>query len=253
MRLMSEIPIRPLRIAFDHIGIKNTYINAVELAAKYGIKNLSNYILYNFHDKPEDLYERLKINVELGKRLGIKIFSFPMKYIPLFGEEAKHRRYIGAHWNRKFIRAIQSVLNATKGIVAPGYEFFHMAFGETIEEFLELLWMPEIYIINRVYFKENGASDQWKDDFNALDEFELVQAKEMIKENNFSKINELTNNPRILRLLSHYVFLKEDKIFVTEAVRKLRGKYNKLIKRDMFIDLTLTHDFDSKKRNRIAC
>ncbi len=42
-----------------------------------------------------------------------------MKYIPLFGEEAKHREYTGKHWNKKFIRAIQSVLNVTKGIVAP--------------------------------------------------------------------------------------------------------------------------------------
>src|SRR6185369_1547995 len=121
--------LRPLRIAFDHIGIKNTYINAVELAAKHGIDDLSNYILYNFQDKPEDFYERLKINVDLGRRLNIKIFSFPMKYIPLFGEEAKHRRYIGPHWNKKFIRSIQCILNATKGIVAPGYDFFYMAFG----------------------------------------------------------------------------------------------------------------------------
>jgi hypothetical protein len=148
MKLMSEIPIRPLRIAFDYIGMKDKYTNAVKLAAKYGIKELSNYILYNFNDKPEDLYNRLEININLCKEHNIDIFSFPMKYIPLFGEEAKHREYTGKHWNKKFIRAVQSVLNVTKGIVAPATKndktsFFHKAFGNNIEEFYEILYMPE--------------------------------------------------------------------------------------------------------------
>lgn len=52
MKKMSEIPIRPLRLAFDYIGLKDKYIAAVKLAVKYGIKELSNYILYNFNDKP---------------------------------------------------------------------------------------------------------------------------------------------------------------------------------------------------------
>ncbi len=110
MKLMSEIPIKPLRIAFDYLGLKDQYTKAVELAAKYGINELSNYILYNFKDSPEELYERLKINVELGERLGIHIYSFPMKYIPLFGEEAKDREYIGVKWNRKFIRQFSQFL-----------------------------------------------------------------------------------------------------------------------------------------------
>src|SRR5690606_28248193 len=87
MRLMSEIPIRPLRIAFDYWGIREKYENAIRLAAKYGIKELSNYILYNFKDTPDELYKRLEINVQFNEELGIEIYSFPMKYIPLFGEE----------------------------------------------------------------------------------------------------------------------------------------------------------------------
>ena len=252
MKLMSEIPIKPLRIAFDHISIKDVYINAVELAAKYGINDLSNYILYNFHDKPEDFYDRLKINVDLGKRLGIKIFSFPMKYIPLFGEEAKHRKYIGKHWNRKFIRAVQSILNATKGIVAPGYEFFEMAFGKNINEFMDLLWMPEAYIINRNYFMNNGMVVQWREDFNAIEESKKPYVKEIIMQNDFSNIQHLTTDLATLRLLSHYVYIKDGKKLIDKQVKKLRNRFNKLIRRDMFIDLTLTHDFDSKYKNKIA-
>ncbi len=251
MRLMSEIPIRPLRIAFDNIGIKKTYVNAVTLAAKYGIKDLSNYILYNFYDKPEDFYERLRLNVELGKQLNIKIFSFPMKYIPLFGDDAKHRKFIGPHWNRKFIRAVQSILNATKGIVAPGPQFFNMAFGETLEQFLDLLWMPEVYIINRIYFQNNGITEKWKEDFTALDELELIQAKKVISENDFREIMVTINNPKIHRLLSHYMFLKEDTQIIASEVKRLRSKFNRLIRKDMFIDLTLTHDFDQDLRMRV--
>ncbi|MCA9731928.1 hypothetical protein KC799_07355, partial [candidate division KSB1 bacterium] len=58
MKLISEIPIRPLRIAFDYISLKEKYIEAIKLAAKYEIKELSNYILYNFQDSPNDLYNR---------------------------------------------------------------------------------------------------------------------------------------------------------------------------------------------------
>ena len=82
-----------------------------------------------------------------------------MKYIPLFGEDAKHREYTGKHWNKKFIRAVQSVLNVTKGIVAPASKkgqtsFFHKAFGKNIEEYFEILYMPETYIIYRNVFEK---------------------------------------------------------------------------------------------------
>jgi len=65
----------------------------------------------------------MQINIELAEELNLHIFSFPMKYIPLFGEDAKHRDYVGKHWNKKYVRAIQSVLNVTKGIVASGSNF----------------------------------------------------------------------------------------------------------------------------------
>lgn len=243
MKLMSEIPIRPLRIAFDHIGIKKTYINAVELAAKYGLSDLSNYILFNFKDKPADFYERLKINVDLGKRLNIKIFSFPMKFVPLFGEEAKSRKHVGEHWNKKFLRAIQTILIATKGIVAPGFDFFEMAYGKDLDSFMNLLYMPEAYIINRNYFKNSGMITSWESDFKSLSEEDKDAAKKIIEDNNFSNIEALTENIKILRLLSHYKF-DNNKNIVDLEVNKMRSRFNKLIKDDMFIDLTLTHDFE---------
>ncbi len=247
MFLMSQIPIKPLRIAFDHIGIKNTYVKAVELAAKNGIKDLSNYILYNFEDKPIHFYERLLINVSLGKRLGVTIFSFPMKFVPLFGEEAKDRKYVGKHWNRKYLRAIQCILNTTKGIVAPGYDFFKMSFGESFEEFMDILIMPEGYIINRIHFEKNGMKYKWKEDYQSLSIEEKEEANKLILANDFRNVNELSNNVKILRLLSHYTSPSRNKSRIDADVKKLRNKFNALIRKNIFVDLTLTHDFENRR------
>lgn len=65
MKRLSEIPLEPMRLAFDEIKFQNSYIKAVRLAHKYGQKNMSNYILYNYKDTPEDFYERLKINIDI--------------------------------------------------------------------------------------------------------------------------------------------------------------------------------------------
>jgi len=251
MRLMSEIPIRPLRLAFDYIGIKKQYISAVELAAKYGIKELSNYILYNFQDKPEDLYNRLQINIELCLRLNINIFSFPMKYIPLFGEEAKHREFTGKHWNKKFIRAIQSILNVTKGIVAPATKsttatsFFHKAFGNDLNEFFELLYMPEAYIVYRSVFENDlGYTAIWKDEFNnLLNAEEKDEAKKIIEANDFSVIEEITTNQRIKHFLRHYQIQRGNIDQEDRKYKKLKKQYDKLIKDDQFIDLTCFFSF----------
>jgi len=247
MRLMSEIPIRPLRIAFDHLSLKEKYINAVKLAAKYGIKELSNYILYNFQDTPDQLYERLKINVELCENLGVYIYSFPMKFIPLLGEEAKNREYIGKHWNKKYIRTIQAVINVTKGIVTPGRSFFEKAFGRNLDEYHELLYMPEIYIIYRKLFEVDlGYTQIWQDLFRSLKPKELKKARAIIEENDFRDINSKTKNPKIRKLLEHYTISREDIKKSDEEHLYLKAKFDRLIKKDNFLNLTVTHDFEDK-------
>ncbi|AWH85269.1 hypothetical protein HYN59_09125 [Flavobacterium album] len=250
MRLLSEINVRPLRIAFDFIGMDKQYIAAVELAAKYGIINLSNYLLYNFKDKPQDLYLRMKINVDLNKKYNLKIFSFPMKYIPLFGEDAKDRKYISKHWNRKYIRAVQSMLNVTKGIVAPGFEFFEMAFGKDLKEFNELLYMPEDLIIYRNKFKDAGVTEEWRTTFYNLSELELAEAKKIIEKNDFSNIQNKTDNPNIYKLLRFYNTNVGDKGIIDFKAAKLRKEFNKLFKNDPFLNLTMTYDFDEPLINK---
>lgn len=185
MARLAEINIRPMRIAFDHVEQRKIYERAIRLAAQYGIHDLSNYILYNFEDAPDDLYRRLRINVDLCDELGVSIYSFPMKYHPITDTKYfRNREYIGRHWNRKFIRAVQAILNATQGKVGRGTKFFEAAFGETLDEFYDLLWMPEALIIHRQ--KYSGIAQDWRSKFHALADSELAAAKEIIVQNKFS-------------------------------------------------------------------
>jgi hypothetical protein len=49
-RLLSEIAIDPLRLAFDKWKDKKIYVNAVKICAKHGIRSMSNYLLDLFNN-----------------------------------------------------------------------------------------------------------------------------------------------------------------------------------------------------------
>jgi hypothetical protein len=146
MELLSQLPIKPLRIAFDDIKFENLYIEKIRLANKYGVKHLSNYILFNFDDTPEDFYRRLQINIELNEELNLSIFSFPMKYVPL---DAKDRKHIGKNWTKSQLRGIQCILHATHGVVGPKRKFFETAFGKDFNEFKYIIEQPEEAVFYR--------------------------------------------------------------------------------------------------------
>ena len=148
MELLSQLAIKPLRIAFDNIKLEKLYTEKMHLAHKYGIRHLSNYILFNYGDTPADFYRRLQINIELNEELGLSIFSFPMKYIPL---DAKDRKYVGPNWTKTQLRGVQCILHATHGVVGPRRPFFEKAFGRDADEFKYIIRQPEEII----FYREN--------------------------------------------------------------------------------------------------
>lgn len=165
MKRLAELPMRPVRIAFDDIKLEKTYSEKIKLAAKHDFYRLSNYVLFNFrNDTPEDFYKRLKINIDLNEALGTHIYSFPMKYIPV---TAKDRSFIGRYWNWRYIRGVQCILNATHGVVGPKKDFFLKAFGKNVTEFKRIITMPEEYILNRATHEMNGAQE-WAEGYLAL-------------------------------------------------------------------------------------
>ena len=188
MAQLARLAIRPLRIAFDDIKLKDKYCAAVRTAHSHGIKEISNYILFNYKDKPADLYERLRINIELNRELGIQIFSFPMKYSPI---DRTDRKYIGENWTKKAIRAISAILQVTKGVVAAGSDFFYKAFGQDIEEYFEILAMPRDLIMFRHHFEENGTTAQWKELYRALSEEQKKDLMHFVSHN----VSELKSLP----------------------------------------------------------
>ena len=202
--LLSDIAIRPLRIAFDNIRDKDVYVKAVTMSVNHGIKDFSNYLLYNFKDKPIDLYNRLKLNVDKCEEFGVSIYSFPMKYHPVKGEHSHDRDFIGEHWNRKYIRAIQAILNATKGKVGRGQSFFEEAFGKDENEFQELLMMPETFLLYRFFFRDLGYTQRWRDDMAKLSTEERKELYPIIFNNDFNNIEELTDNISLRKVLAYY-------------------------------------------------
>lgn len=203
MAQLARLAIKPLRIAFDDIRLKTQYCNAVRTAHRHKIKEISNYILFNYKDKPEDLYERLRINIDLNRELNIKIFSFPMKYSPI---NRTDRNYIGEHWTKKEISAISAILQVTKGVVAAGSEFFFKAFGQSLSEFFEILAMPRELIMFRSYFEKNGITKKWKEEYHKLN---TEQRKELLQLTSLNT-SELKNTiyPDILKTIIPYYFLK---------------------------------------------
>jgi|WetSurMetagenome_2_1015567.scaffolds.fasta_scaffold00003_10 radical SAM superfamily enzyme YgiQ (UPF0313 family) len=206
---ISKIAINPLRIAFDNIKDKDAYIKSVRMAAENGIKIMSNYILYNYIDTPEDFYERLKINIELNEEFknngfDSRVWSFPMKYSPIKGSNSKNRKYLGKHWTRKQLRGIQNILTATHGVVGPRKPFFIKAFGNDQTEFKEILMLPENYIINRNSNIINGNLEKLKELFNSLSMNELKDLLRIISSNNFNSIDTIWSNPNAQKILNLY-------------------------------------------------
>lgn len=164
--LIEQLHIKPMRIAFDRLSYRNLYTNAVDIAQRHGFKEFSNYMLYNEKDTPRDLYERLKINIEINKswrdengKASAAIYSYPMRFAPIKDNSPQHlnrsRDYVppkpngnidyllDACWTKRFTRNIEIIKGASHGAISPTPTLALRAIGETYEEFIANLYMPE--------------------------------------------------------------------------------------------------------------
>ena len=208
MKILSTIPIRPFRLACDSIEDTKNFNRATKLAIENNVRHFSNYILYNWKDKPEDLWIRLNNAVSLYGENGTSIdgFSFPMKYSPI---DKKDRSYIGQYWNKKYLNAINVIINVTNGVVAKEKDFFFEAFGSNIEEFLKILCMPDEFIRFRHFFRDNGLIDYWKTLYCSLSEDEKEYLLDRICEYKTNKSIIDDNHPtRVRKILALYTINK---------------------------------------------
>jgi hypothetical protein len=160
LKELASICIKPLRIAFDHLGVRKPYEKAVRYAHEYGLNEFSNYMLYNLHDGPDDLFARMRINVALTEELGIRVWSFPMRFQPTARPDQGH---VGEKWSRYQLRSMQIILQATGGIVSGDPALFRTMFGDTTEEYERILLLPHDYIFNRQWYEHSEGQGELAD------------------------------------------------------------------------------------------
>jgi hypothetical protein len=242
LREMSTICIKPLRIAFDHIGVRKPYETAIRFAHEFGLNELSNYMLYNFHDTPQDLYERMSLNIALNEELGIRIFSFPMRYQPT---DLKDRSHVGLNWNRYYLRSMQTILQATHGVVSGSPDFFRRAFGEDVDVFESLLMRPEKYLFNRVWYEElegRAEFEQFQYEFGRLsseDRKELMALLSSTRPRGFQDLAAATENSMVKALLPWYSPLPDEveaKIWRTTKAVRDRRQQDSVIPADEYVE-----------------
>ncbi len=207
-QLLAKLAIKPCRIAFDDINTKVAYFNAITMASKAGIEHFSNYLLYNFKEKPQDLWKRLYLNVKYcEKNKNIKtFFSFPMKYASI---EHTDRSYIGKYWNAKYLKSINIILNVTSGVVPKEKDFFLRAYGESEEEFESILTMPSDFIRYREYFDNNGLINKWKTEYEKLSDTERIELLNILSNcKNEQAVLEKYHSPSLNEILPFYLVKK---------------------------------------------
>jgi hypothetical protein len=208
LRDLSTICLKPLRIAFDHLGLRDPYERAVRYAHEFGLMGMSNYMLYNFHDTPADLFERMRLNVTLNEELGLRIWSFPMRYQPTW---LPNRSHVGEHWTRYQLRSMQLILQATHGVVSGDPDFFKRAFGDTIQEFGDLLLRPHHFIFNRDWYEIHGGRAQFEEyrrEFRKLSATERTELLGLIASVDPSHLPgqlKLATTSRVKSILRHYL------------------------------------------------
>jgi hypothetical protein len=207
LKELSSICIKPLRIAFDHVGLRKPYETAIRYAHAAGLTELSNYMLYNFHDSPADLYQRMRINIELNTQLNIRIFSFPMRFQPT---DMKDRSHVGPNWNRYFLRSMQIILQATHGIVSGAPQFFSKAFGESEEEFELLLLRPHHFIFNRFWYERFGGRAEYEEyttvssSLTAVERSEFLGILSSFENRHFGKVLSEIRSAKLRKLFHFY-------------------------------------------------
>jgi len=91
--LLSTLKAVKVRFSFDSIDQETKLADAIELARRVGLKDISVYVLIGFNDSPEDARYRL----ELVRSWGIR--PWPMRYQPL--DTFDKNNYVARGWTQK--------------------------------------------------------------------------------------------------------------------------------------------------------
>lgn len=93
-KLFRRLPNLKIRFAMDTKDRELDTYRAIDLCRKYGLNNISIYILINHEETPEDALYKLEYIKSLG------VYTFPMRYQPLW--TLRHNEYISDKWTYQF-------------------------------------------------------------------------------------------------------------------------------------------------------
>ena len=163
-------------------------------------------MLYNFHDSPADLYERMVLNIDLNEELGIRIWSFPMRYQPT---DRPDRTFVGEKWSRYQIEVITDNSSGD----ARRRKWRARILGTLLRgagEFQNLLLRPHHFIFNRDWYEVGpgrGELEEFKVAFSDLSEaqhMELCSLLSGVDPVGFRRIGEFTSDNKVRLILPYY-------------------------------------------------
>ena len=139
IKLLKQVEIKPLRLAFDNCSEDGHIQRAIQLAQKQGFNDIRVYVLYNFesdNDTPEYFYYRINEINKLGA------LAYPMRFRAL---DNANGQYISRNWDNKLLRGLKLSLMFyyTKGMISKSHEAFKEIYRNNAKEFKRKLY--EIY------------------------------------------------------------------------------------------------------------
>jgi len=156
----------------------------------------------------------MRLNVALNEELSIRIWSFPMRFQPT---DLPNRSHIGERWSRYQLRSMQLILQATHGVVSGAPVFFKRAFGDSYEDFENILLRPHHFIFNRDWYERFGGKDEFQEftgsfrQLSASDKGELLALLSSVEPRDISRLPKKTSNSKLRAILHFYKQLpKED-------------------------------------------
>jgi hypothetical protein len=105
---LRDLKAPTIRFAYDFVAMREHIKKAVMLFRRVGLKerrfrHISCYVLFNYKDTPNDLFERVRDLLSWG------VAAYPMRYQPLSGDHAFNKdSYISPAWSREELEMVSA-------------------------------------------------------------------------------------------------------------------------------------------------
>jgi len=95
---ISYMRILCVRLSYDYKSLRNHVERAIHMISSYGIRRrrIGVYILFNYLDTPDDLFERVKDVLNIGA------VAVPLRYQPL--DTLEYNAHIGPNWDKERLK-----------------------------------------------------------------------------------------------------------------------------------------------------